>query len=78
MLIEEVAENVGELVEEVEATQANVSRHLQTLSEAGILKREKQGLHVFYTISDPSVFELCDLVCGSLEKFLKDQVDAFH
>ncbi len=69
--------NVGELVEEVGATQANVSRHLQTLSESGILKREKKGLHVFYTICDPSVFKLCDLVCGSVEEFLKNQVSAF-
>jgi ArsR family transcriptional regulator len=69
--------NVGELVEEVGATQANVSRHLQNLGEAGILKREKKGLHVFYAISDPSVFQLCDLVCGSIEEFLKTQVNAF-
>ena len=78
MVLMDGSQNVGELVEEVGATQANVSRHLQTLSEAGILRREKKGLHVFYTISDPSVFKLCDLVCGSLEEFLKNQVSAFR
>ena len=78
MVLMDGSRNVGELVEEVGATQANVSRHLQNLSESGILKREKKGLHVFYSISDPSVFKLCALVCGSLEEFLKSRVSAFQ
>lgn len=63
--------SVGELVELSESTQANVSRHLQTLSRSGILSRRKEGLHVFYAIADRSVFELCDHVCGSLQRHLE-------
>ena len=59
---------VNALVEETGGTQANVSRHLQTLAEAGLLARRKEGLQVFYSIADPSIFTLCELVCGSLEK----------
>ena len=59
---------VNALVEASGGTQANVSRHLQTLANAGILARRKEGLQVFYAIADPSIFELCELVCGSLEK----------
>lgn len=62
---------VGELVEATGATQANVSRHLQTLNNAGILRRRKQGLRVYYRIEDASVFELCDHVCGSLQRHLE-------
>ena len=60
--------NVHTLVELTGGTQANVSRHLQTLTEAHLLKRRKDGLQVFYAIADPTLFKLCDLVCGSLEK----------
>src|SRR5688572_16048308 len=60
--------SVNALVEATGGTQANVSRHLQTLAEAGLVSRRKEGLQVFYAISDPSVFALCELVCGSLEK----------
>jgi ArsR family transcriptional regulator len=59
---------VNELVEATGGTQANISRHLQTLADAGLVSRRKEGLQVFYAIADPSIFELCDLVCGSLEK----------
>jgi Predicted transcriptional regulators len=59
---------VNLLVERTGGTQANVSRHLQTLTEGGLLSRRKEGLQVFYAIADPSIFQLCELVCGSLEK----------
>jgi len=68
--------NVNALVEETGGTQANVSRHLQTLTQAHILSRRKEGLQVFYAIADPSIYKLCELVCGSLEKQLTWQVES--
>ena len=69
--------NVNTLVEATGGTQANISRHLQTLTQAHILARRKEGLQVFYAIADASIFKLCDLVCGSLEKQLAKQSEAF-
>lgn len=69
--------SVNALVEATGGTQANVSRHLQTLTHAHILGRRKEGLQVFYSIADPSIVKLCDLVCGSLEKQLSRQAGAF-
>lgn len=68
--------NVNALVEATGSTQANVSRHLQTLTHAHILSRRKEGLQVFYAIADPSIFNLCELVCGSIEKQLEHQAAA--
>lgn len=70
--------SVGELVELSGGTQANVSRHLQHLARAGVLLRRKEGLQVFYRIGDPSIFQLCELVCGSLEKRLAKQALVFR
>lgn len=69
--------SVNALVAATRGTQANVSRHLQTLTHAHVLTRRKEGLQVFYAIADPSIFKLCDLVCGSLEKQLADQAGVF-
>lgn len=68
--------SVNSLVEAVGGTQANVSRHLQTLTQAHILARRKEGLQVFYAIADPSIYKLCELVCGSLEKQLTRQAES--
>jgi DNA-binding transcriptional ArsR family regulator len=65
--------NVHALVGETGGTQPNVSRHLQTLTQAGVLARRREGAQVFYSIADPSVAELCELVCGSLEKQFAQQ-----
>src|SRR5436190_23275899 len=54
--------NVNTLVDETGGTQANISRHLQTLMQAHMLSRRKEGLQVYYAISDPSIYKLCELV----------------
>jgi DNA-binding transcriptional ArsR family regulator len=68
---------VNALVERTGGTQANISRHLQALAEAGILARRKEGLQVFYRVSDPSIFDPCDLVCGSLARQHTQRAAAF-
>jgi ArsR family transcriptional regulator len=69
--------NVSGLVASLGGTQSNVSRHLQTLTAAGILGRRKEGLEVYYFIADRSIYSLCELVCGSLEQQLAQQTKAF-
>lgn len=57
--------SVGELVSVLDGNQPNVSKHLQLLSEAGLVHRRREGTSIFYAISDPMVFKLCALVCSS-------------
>jgi DNA-binding transcriptional ArsR family regulator len=63
---------VGELQEALGASQQNVSKHLGILLAAGMVARTKQGNHSRYSISDPSVFELCDQVCGGVRRQLHE------
>ena len=66
--------SVGELSEALGAGQQNVSKHLGVLLQAGIVAREKRGNHAVYSISDESVFELCEQVCGGLRRRI-DELD---
>ncbi len=70
--------SVSELMEATGLAQANVSRHLQTLADAGILARRKEGLKVIYSIIDRGIFKLCEHVCGTLERRLTQQVKALR
>ena len=70
--------NVTELVQLTESTQANVSKHLGILSDAGMLSRRKEGLKTFYVISDPQIFELCDLMCSKLQKEFSEKSRHFR
>jgi DNA-binding transcriptional ArsR family regulator len=65
--------NVTDLVAAVGSTQSNVSRHLRNLQDAGLVARRQEGNSVFYSVSDPSVFDLCDAVCGSIGAQLVQQ-----
>ena len=58
--------NVGDLAQLTGFTSANVSRHLALLMQHGLVEREGRGTAVYYRIGDPSVYALCDLVCGSI------------
>ena len=61
-------QSVNALVAKTGANQANISRHLQTLTRAGILKRRKEGLYVYYRIADPGILSLCEYVCGDVKQ----------
>ena len=64
--------SVHELTTALDASQQNVSKHLQVLLEAGIVGRRKEGNNAIYSIADPSVFALCDDVCGSVRRQLSE------
>ena len=65
--------NVGELTELLECSQANVSKHLATLTRLGFVERMAQGTSAYYKIADPSVHQLCELVCGQMAQRFANQ-----
>ena len=68
---------VTALVEATGAGQANVSKHLSLLADAGMVGRRKEGVNIYYFIVDESLFELCDLVCGRLQRELAEKARQF-
>jgi DNA-binding transcriptional ArsR family regulator len=65
--------SVGDLVEATGAGQANVSKHLAVLLDSHLVTRRKDGLNVFYRVTDETVFDLCDTVCKSVGERLAAQ-----
>lgn len=67
--------NVGQVVAETGQGQANVSKHLRLLADAGLIRRRKAGLQVHYAIADPLIDSLCRLVCDTIQAGLRQEVE---
>ena len=60
--------SVYELTETLRTSQQNVSKHLAVLHDSGIVSRRKRGTQTLYAIADDGVLELCERVCGGLQR----------
>jgi ArsR family transcriptional regulator len=71
--LEEGEKNITDLVSATGLTQANVSRHVQSLVDAGMVGRRREGLQAICFIADPTITDLCDSVCNNMQKRLVQQ-----
>ena len=60
--------SVNELASNINATQANVSKHLGILADGGLVARRRLGMSTLYRIADLSLVTLCEMVCHSLQE----------
>lgn len=67
---------VSELVDTLNANQPNISRHLNALYDEGLVARRREGNNIFYSVADPVVLKLCDLVCSSAREQLREKLNA--
>jgi DNA-binding transcriptional ArsR family regulator len=67
---------VGQLVEASGSGQANVSKHLAVLREAGMVGARKEGLTTVCFIADPLVKDLCDMICSRLREQMESKAAA--
>ncbi|MSQ57930.1 MAG: ArsR family transcriptional regulator [Limnohabitans sp.] len=58
--------NVSELLTEIDTTQPNMSQHLQTLFDAGVLDKRRDGVQIYYRIINESVVTICRSVCTQI------------
>jgi ArsR family transcriptional regulator len=64
--------SVSELVDILGIPKANVSQHLTVMRHKGVLNSRKNGVNVFYSISNPKVVKACTL----MKEVLAEQMQA--
>ena len=69
---------VQELVDDTETSQANVSKHLKVMMQAGMLTRRTEGTSSFYRVADDLSFQLCSLVCDRIASRIEEQAKHFR
>lgn len=69
---------VQELVDATQTSQANVSKHLKVMLQAGILSRRTEGTSAYYSVSDDLIFDLCGMVCDRIASRIEEQAQHFR
>jgi DNA-binding transcriptional ArsR family regulator len=60
--------NVTELLSEISTTQPNISQHLKSLYNAGVLSKRRLGTLIYYSISDDRIVQICQLMCERFKR----------
>ncbi len=60
--------SVGEILDSVGGTQANISKHLSVLRSGSLVARRKAGNRIVYSISDPALERICAIVCDAVTR----------
>jgi ArsR family transcriptional regulator len=68
---------VKDLVDALGSSQANISKHLAVLRQAGLIDFRQDGVSRYYYIADAAVFSICDAVCDSVERHFEAERSMF-
>ena len=71
--LKEGEKTVGELVEILGVPKANVSQHLAVMRLKGILKSRREGVSIYYRISNEKVTQACMLMREVLTEQMKER-----
>ena len=65
---------VAAILAKVERDPANISQHLASLRLRGLVVNRREGNQVFYSVRDPRLFDVLDLMRGYAAAHVHDQI----
>ena len=54
--------SASELIVKIGLSKANLSQHMGVLRSKGVVLARREGLNIFYRISNPKIIQACDLM----------------
>jgi DNA-binding transcriptional ArsR family regulator len=69
-LIQNGRADIAAIAEKLPQDRSVISRHLSLMSEADLLKTEKEGRHVFYEVNGPTFLERLEDIVASIKNCL--------
>jgi len=70
--------SAGTIIERVSAQQASVSQHLKMLRAKGVVVSRKEGNQVYYSLRDPSIGDVLDIMKTYFQSQLQETADLLH
>jgi ArsR family transcriptional regulator len=65
--------SVGQLVDITGIPQANLSQHLSIMRARGVVRARRDGVHVFYSISNPKLIQAFDLITEVMQETIEER-----
>jgi DNA-binding transcriptional ArsR family regulator len=65
--------NVNELTDILGISQSNLSQHLASMRQKGVVTTRKQATSIYYRVTDPKINQACDIVRQVLIDQLKQR-----
>lgn len=63
----------SELIEKIGLSKANLSQHMSILKSKGVVLSRREGVNIYYRISNPKIIQACDLMREVLLEQLKEK-----
>jgi len=54
--------SASELIEKTGLSKANLSQHMSVLKSKGVILSRREGINIYYCISNPKIIEACYLI----------------
>jgi len=71
--LKEGEKTVSELVDILGVPKANVSQHLAVMRTKGVLVNRRDGVNIYYSISNPKVVQACTLMKDVLTEQMRER-----
>jgi ArsR family transcriptional regulator len=66
----------SQLLEKIDISKANLSQHMSVLLHKGVVKSRREGINVFYRLSDERITKACDIMREVLISRLESEAKA--
>jgi ArsR family transcriptional regulator len=63
----------SELIERIGLSKANLSQHMSILKSKGVVLTRREGVNIYYCISNPKIIQACDLMREVLLEQLQEK-----
>jgi len=64
--------SASQLLKKIKISKANLSQHMGILIQKGVIIARREGINIFYRLSDARIIKACDLMREVLIKRLED------
>jgi DNA-binding transcriptional ArsR family regulator len=72
-LLRDMAElTASQLLDKIDISKANLSQHMSILIQKGVVRPRREGINIFYKLSDDRITKACDIMREVLISKLKN------